>query len=250
MRFNMIFKYKRELSIVGLVFCLSLAVFAFIKIQFFKDKNIGEPIDNVIAYYSDSDKPYTPNVVATTKPVTTTTLMPVAITPEEEDELLQEPAIVDESEYPYAVAPTFEDDGSIIYDGLTLTELTDKLNKSLGSYMTNTGYFFAEFTKDTGIDPYLSVAIVLLETGCKWQCSSLTVNCNNIGGLKGGESCNGGSYSKYDSLEEGIDSYLNIIYNNYYLKGMTTAETMASTYAASSTWASKVNAYIDEIKAK
>ena len=143
---------------------------------------------------------------------------------------LEEFVDVEPSKYPYLVAPTFEDDGSIIYDGMTLTELTDLLNKSLGSYMTNTGYFFANYTKRTGINPYLSVAIVLLETGCKWKCSTLTVECNNIGGLKGSGSCRGGSYSKYNSLDEGITSYLDIIYKKYNVKGLDTPVKMAGNY--------------------
>ena len=159
---------------------------------------------------------------------------------DEENEELQEEAAI----------PTIVDDGSIIYDGMTITELTDKLNRSLGDYLSNTGYYFAKYTRDTGMDPYLSVAIVLLETGCKWKCSSLTYECNNIGGLKGGNSCNGKSYSRYDTLEEGIDSYLNIIYNNYYLKGLDTPEKMGPKYAYSTLWAEKVNTYIKEIKEK
>lgn len=242
----MTFKYKKECLVVIFAFLLCLSVFSYIKVQFFQDKRISEPIDNVLAYYKE-DAQNNNILEATTKPMVTSKTLPTIISTREEEE-----NTTPEEDYifPYEVAPEIEEDGSIIYDGLTITELTNKLNKSLNSYLTNTGYFFAKFTKDTGIDPYLSVAIVLLETGCKWKCSTLTTSCNNIGGLKGGRSCNGGSYSKYDSLEEGIDGYLNIIYNNYYLKGMTTAETMASTYAASSQWSNKVNNYITEIRAK
>ena len=148
------------------------------------------------------------------------------------------------------MAPEIIDDGSIIYDGLTVTELTNKLNKSLPSHLTNTGYFFAEYTKKTGLNPYLSVAIVLLETGCNWQCSYIMVNCNNIGGLKGHGRCGNTGYSAYDSLGEGIVSYLDILYNGYMLKGLDTPEKMASTYAESPEWARKVNTYIEQIKAK
>lgn len=239
----MISKYKKEISILGISVILCLSVFAYIKSFYFREESIDSPIKSVMKYYrEDINEPKLAQ--ATTKVATTTTL----ITTNEVIELVEEEEEKIDYSYPYEIAPEFEDDGSIIYDGMTLTELTDKLNKSLGSYLTNTGYFFAKYTKDTGIDPYLSVAIVLLETGCKWTCSSLTVRCNNIGGLKGGQSCEGRSYSRYDSLEEGIQGYLNIIYNNYYLKGMTTPETMASTYAASNEWSSKVNTYINEIK--
>ena len=115
--------------------------------------------------------------------------------------------------------------------------------------MEGTGIYFANYTKETGLDPYLAVSIINLETGCKWGCSYLAKNCNNIGGLKGSPSCNGGSYMKFDTLEEGIRGYLDIVYNNYWQKGLTTPELMNPKYAASNTWAEKVNRYYEAIKA-
>ena len=50
-------------------------------------------------------------------------------------------------------------------------------------------------------------------------------------------------------IREGIDEYLNILFNNYYSKGLTTAELMQSKYAPSSTtWTDKINWYINNIK--
>lgn len=143
--------------------------------------------------------------------------------------------------------PTYSDTGEIIYDNLTLTELVDKLNRNLNSTLSNTGYYFANYYLKTGLDPYLSVAIVLLETGCKWSCSALVQKCNNIGGLRGGD-CSGG-FKSFNTLEEGIDGYLDILYNNYYSQGLTTAELMNSKYASSTEWSVKVNKYIAQIKA-
>lgn len=244
----MVFKHKKEISLIVVFLVLIVGVFALVKTYYFSDVNIFEPLkvimrkSNINENSPKYDKAIT-KVMVTTDDVLTTTASNV-----------DSNIVSDESDYkqssPYEVAPEFVDDGSIIYDGMTITELTNKLNKSLNSYLKNTGYFFAKYTRNTGLDPYLSVAIVLLETGCKWTCSSLTINCNNIGGLKGSPSCNGGAYKKYDTLEEGINGYLNIIYNNYYLKGMTDAYSMASTYAASNLWAEKVTNYINEIKAK
>lgn len=238
--------YKKEISIIAIALVLCLSIFTYIKSFYFGDASINEPIKSVMRYYDEdvnTPKLQKATIVAsgTTKPVITSSVVNETI----EEEKKEEEVV---SKIPYEVAPTFEDDGSIIYEGMTLTELTNKLNNHLKGYLTNTGYFFAKYTKDTGVDPYLNVAIVLLETGCKWTCSSLTTQCNNIGGLKGGKSCNGGSYSKYDTLDEGIKGYLNIIYNNYYLKGMDTPEKMASTYAASPVWAQKVNTYINELR--
>ncbi len=244
----MTFRYKKELIIAGISLVLCLSIFAYIKIYYFKSTKVNEPIKNVIEYYNEGTNEIKYQQ-ATTKPIETTTKILTTSVPILEEEIEENNEQIEEySSIPFEVAPTFEDDGSIIYDGLTLTELTDKLNKSLNGYLMNTGYFFAKNTKDTGMNPYLSVSIVLLETGCKWKCSSLTIRCNNIGGLKGGNSCDGGSYTKYETLDEGINGYLNIIYNNYYLQGLDTAEKMASKYAASPEWSNKVNSYIEEIK--
>ena len=137
----------------------------------------------------------------------------------------------------------------IVWDGLTEDELAAKLDKNLYHELAGTGKYFAKYTAETGLDPYLAVSIVNLETGCKWGCSYLARVCNNIGGMKGKPSCNGGSYARFDSLEDGINSYLNMLYKYYWLKGLTTPEKMNSKYAESTTWASKVNAYYKTVKA-
>ena len=126
----------------------------------------------------------------------------------------------------------------------------EQLNKNLNSTLSNTGYFFADYYRKTGLDPYLSVSIVLHETGCKWNCSSLVTDCNNIGGMRGGEKqCGSTGYRAYDSLEEGINGYLDMLYNNYYKEGLTTPELINPKYAASTTWSTKINNYINEIRA-
>ncbi len=153
-----------------------------------------------------------------------------------------------EATVPVVSTPSYKPEPVIIYDGLTEEQLTDKLNRSLKSTLSNTGFIFAKYTKDTGIDPYLAVAIVLHETGCKWNCSELVNQCNNVGGVKGGPTCNGGSYKAYPSLEEGIYAYLDNLYYNYYEKGLKTPEQINPYYAESTVWASAVNNYIFEIK--
>lgn len=136
----------------------------------------------------------------------------------------------------------------IVWDNLTEEELTIKLNKNLYSTLSNTGSHFAKYTSETGLDPYLAISIVNLETGCKWGCSYLAKTCNNIGGIKGSPSCNGSSYRRYDTLEEGIKSYLDLIYYNYYSIGLDDPYKMNSKYAESSTWAEKVNNYYQAVK--
>ena len=139
----------------------------------------------------------------------------------------------------------------IVYDGLTMNQLAEKLNRSLKSTISNQGYLIASYSLQLGVDPYLATAIILHETGCNsGTCSSLVRDCNNVGGQKGGPSCGGGSYKAYPTLEEGIKGYIDNLYRNYFALGLTTAEAMGPKYAASPTWASKVNQYINLIKSK
>ena len=138
----------------------------------------------------------------------------------------------------------------IVYDGLTMGELADKLNRSLNSTISGKGYLIASYSLQLGIDPYMATAIILHETGCNGTCSSLVRECNNVGGQKGGPSCGGGSYKAYATLDEGIMGYLDNLYRNYYAYGLTTPESIGPKYAASPTWASKVNNYIALIKSR
>lgn len=136
----------------------------------------------------------------------------------------------------------------IVYDGMTLNELAEKLNRYLKSNLSGMGMVYASKSIELGVDPYLAVAISMHETGCKWGCSKLTRECNNVGGMKGKPSCGSGSYRKFDTLEEGITKFIENIANNYYAYGLTTPEAMNHKYAESKTWATKVNNYINEIK--
>ena len=87
---------------------------------------------------------------------------PIEITPEPVQEPVQttEPA-------PVVEEPQAE---PIVYDGMTLDELAEKLNRSLKSTLSDTGMSFAKYAVEMGIDPYLAVAIVLHETGCNYSC--------------------------------------------------------------------------------
>ena len=137
----------------------------------------------------------------------------------------------------------------VVYDNMTLNELAEKLNRSLKSTLSGTGLSFAKYAIDMNIDPYLAVAIVLHETGCNGTCSKQVRECYNVGGMKGGPSCNGTSYKKFNSLDEGIYSFMYNLKKNYYDKGLKTPEQMNKKYAASKAWATKVNHYINKIKA-
>lgn len=136
----------------------------------------------------------------------------------------------------------------IVYDGLTLEELSAKIERNLNSDISGYGQVFASKSVELGLDPYLAVAIMLHETGCKWNCSYLMRECNNVAGMKGNPGCAGGPYKKFDTLEEGIDAFLTYLYKNYYSKGYTTPEQIGPRYAEDKAWPSKINNYINQIK--
>lgn len=141
-----------------------------------------------------------------------------------------------------------EQQKKIVYDGMTLDELAAKLDRYLASDLKGKGYLYASHSLEIGIDPYLAVAISMHETGCKWGCSTLVKQCNNVGGQKAKPSCNGGSYKYYSTLDEGIIGFMDNIKRNYYDYGLTTPEAMNPKYAADPNWAYVVNKTIDQIK--
>lgn len=135
----------------------------------------------------------------------------------------------------------------IVYDGLTVLELTEKINKSLNSTISGKGELIVAYSLEMGVDPYMATAIILHETGCKWECSYLVKSCNNVGGQKG-KGC--GLYSYFESLDEGIIAFINNLSKNYISHGLTTPDLINPKYAEDPNWAKKVNKYIETIKAQ
>ena len=133
----------------------------------------------------------------------------------------------------------------IVYDNMTIEELSSKLNRVLKSTMSGKGELIASYSLEKGVDPYLATAIILLETGCNSSCSKLVNSCNNVGGQKG-SGC--GAYASFPTLDDGIKAFINNLYKNYYSMGLTTPETMGPKYAESPVWSMKVNNYINKIK--
>lgn len=135
----------------------------------------------------------------------------------------------------------------VVYDGMTLDELSDKINRSLNSTISGKGYLIASHSLEMGVDPYMATAIMLHETGCKWGCSYLVNACNNVGGQKG-SGC--GAYAYFNSLDEGIIAFINNLSRNYIEYGLTTPELINPKYAEDPNWAKGVNKYIEQIKAQ
>lgn len=138
----------------------------------------------------------------------------------------------------------------IVYDEMTMDQLAEKLDRSLKNELNGYGYLYASYSLENGVDPYIAVAISLHETGCNGHCSNLMLSCNNVGGQKGSPVCGSGGYKGYDTLEEGIKGFIDNLSKNYFGIGLNTPELMNSKYAGSTTWASKVNYYVELIKSR
>ena len=139
-----------------------------------------------------------------------------------------------------------EEAAKIVYDGLTLDELAAKLNRFLKNELKGQGMLIASYSLEQGVDPYIAASIMMHETGCKWNCSSLMKRCNNVGGKKG-SGC--GSYQYYDSLESGIKGLIKYLSKNYFKKGLDTPQEINRKYAEDKSWYKKVNKYVKEAKA-
>ena len=136
-----------------------------------------------------------------------------------------------------------------VYEGMTLEELADKLNRNLGNdIIAGKGMLIASECINKGVDPYVATSIILHETGCKSKCSNLARYCYNFGGQKGRPSCNGGSFKKFDTVDEGLVGMINNLYKNYYAMGLNTVETIAPKYCEGNTWAGKINWFVNSIR--
>lgn len=138
-----------------------------------------------------------------------------------------------------------EKNKSFSYEKLTVDEIAVKLDKAFNNELKGKGYLYASYSLSRGVNPYLAAAISLEETGCTWNCSSLVKNCHNVGGMKG-SGC--GEYGYFSDLDTGIKAFIDNIYKNYVLYGLTTADTMNPKYAENPLWARNVNRYIEKIK--
>ena len=133
------------------------------------------------------------------------------------------------------ILPTFE--------GKSIIEVGEILNKTLSGIFTGKGESFARLSMEKGMDPFLLAAISAHETGN--GTSSAARNKYNFGGI----TCSG-KLCTYSSFDEGLESYISVVYRNYFSKGLTTPEAMNKKYAQSTTWASKVNYWYNTLKNK
>lgn len=131
----------------------------------------------------------------------------------------------------------------IVYEGLTLEELGLKIDSVLNSTLSGYGTTIAALALENDVDPVIAAAIILVETGCKWTCSSLVRNSFNVGGMKSSS----GKYASFATLEEGLNAFINNLAKNYFAKGLDTPEKINTKYATNPNWHDDVYYYMKAI---
>jgi len=159
----------------------------------------------------------------------------------EEENLLLTEVVMQTAPASVIIPPRVE-----VYEGMTLEEVANQLEKTLKNDVAGHGLFIASKCIEYGVDPFIATAIIMHETGCgQNQCSSLARNCYNFGGQKG-PGC--GAYRRYNSIDEGLEGMIANLYRNYYAYGLTTVEQIGPKYAESTTWVGKINWYVNKLK--
>ena len=131
-----------------------------------------------------------------------------------------------------------------VYNGMTMEELTAKINRSLGGILAGHGDIIASHSLELGVDPYVATAIMIHETGN--GTSNIANNCYNFGG-QNGSGC--GAYKRYNTIEEGLRGIIDNLYRNYYAYGLNTIESIGHKYAESTEWPAKIHWYVNKISA-
>ena len=110
-----------------------------------------------------------------------------------------------------------------------------------GSLVGYERYFYDKCV-EYGLPFDLALAITLHESA--YGTSDLALYQYNYGGLRGGPN----GWASFNSPEEGIDYYLNLLKTGYFDLGATTPETIQPIYCPGSTvWVSQIYAYMDKI---
>lgn len=139
----------------------------------------------------------------------------------------------------------------IVYEDMTMLELSEQLEKSMKNELSGYGSVYAKYAIEYGVDPYLALAITLYETGCSGNgCSYVARACNNVGGMvRGTTSCYGSRFGGFNSMEEGIERLIYNIRVTYHDYGLMTPYEMQKKYAGgSTTWGNKVTYFMNKIR--
>ena len=135
------------------------------------------------------------------------------------------------------------------FNGETIEQIAKKMDSVfLKSELEDYGNYISKEAIHKGLNPYLVGAIILESTNCTNKCSVLLRQCFNVAEIKGKHGCFGGSYKKYDSIENSIDELINTLYKKIDSDELQNPYKMFKLYGKNEVWAYKVNDYMEKLK--
>ena len=132
--------------------------------------------------------------------------------------------------------------------------IAKKINNYLKNELAGYGELISKYSIVNEVNPYLIAGMIIEDTSCDTNCSVLVKRCNNVShdlyekDNLNEASCFGGSYQKFNTLDESIKSFIKYVKNNFYKNELTTPGTIYKTYKKDVRWAFRVNQNIDKIK--
>ena len=147
-----------------------------------------------------------------------------------------------------------EDDNPIVEIDTDFNgESIEEIGKKIDNYCEKTpleghGEHIARASIMKGVNPYLIGAIILESSKCKTDCSVIFKECNNVSGIKGSPGCFGGAYKYYSSIDDSINEIVSNISKDFYTKEAQTPYKMYKELGMNSSWAFKVNNYMEKLK--
>lgn len=136
------------------------------------------------------------------------------------------------------------------YDGENYAAVGKKIEKYLvKTTLENYGEYIAKKSINKGVNPYLIAAMIIINSNCEVQCNAIVDKCNNVGDLKGTSGgCFGGTYKRYNTLQDGIDDLINYVLLDLYANDLKNPNAFYQRYEKNSAWSYRVTRYMERIK--
>lgn len=145
-------------------------------------------------------------------------------------------------------------ENNLTYQDEDATIIGKKIDNYLKNEMAGYGELISKYAISYEVNPYLVAAMIVENTSCDTNCSVLVKKCNNVSKDLynkddiGEASCFGGSYQKFNTLDDSIKNFIKYVKSNFYANELTTPGTIYKAYNKDVRWVFRVNEYMNKIK--
>lgn len=145
-------------------------------------------------------------------------------------------------------------ENNLTYEGEDAVIIGKKIDNYLKNELSGSGELIAKYAINYKINPYLIASMIIENTNCDTNCTTLVKRCNNVYNAIYNKdninetSCFGGNYQKFNTKEDSIKSFIKYVKVNFYDQELTTPNTIYKAYKKDASWAFWVNEYMNKIK--